>query len=109
MIPALALGVLAAAAPLPGAAADEVVRLTPEQIAAIAAEAESKAAASARREAEPKRRIHGEIAASIGTGGTADIDAIADVRLGNDGEARISGAASRGLPQRPVRRNLDRR
>lgn len=86
-----------------------VIRLSPEEIARIQAEAEARPpSAPATRERE-RRRLSGEFGASIGTGGWRDIYGAINTPLGEDGQALISGGAERALPQRPVRRNLDRR
>jgi len=91
-------------------AADDapVIRLSPEEIARIQAEAEAKPAPAAAPDREP-RRLHGEFGASIGTGGSRDVFGALDMPIGDDGQALISGGAARELRQRPFRRNLDRR
>ncbi len=93
-------------------AADDasVIRLSPAEIARIQAEADARATAAPATPDRAPRRIHGEIGASIGTGGSRDLYGALNMPLGEDGQAMVSGATSaRELPQRPVRRNLDRR
>ena len=86
-----------------------VTRLTPEQIAAIQAEAEAAGARAEVSEAEPdKDRIHGEVGMSIGTGGAREISGAINTPLGADGRAIISGGAAR-WPRPPIARNADRR
>ncbi len=109
-----ALGLLMLAIAAGAHAADDapVIRLSPAEIARIQAEAEAEARApvgAAARDRTP-RRIHGEVAASIGTGGSRDLHGALNMPLGDDGRAMVSGTtSSRDQPQRPLRRNLDRR
>ncbi|MDO9487504.1 MAG: hypothetical protein Q7J32_03950 [Sphingomonadaceae bacterium] len=107
IVAALLLGAAAGAH-----AADDapVIRLSPEEIARIQAEAEAKPSGAAVAPDREPRRIHGEVGASIGTGGSRDVFGALNMPLGEDGQALISGGSSaRDLPRRPVRRNLDRR
>lgn len=86
-----------------------VTRLTPEQIAAIQAEAEAAGSAAEGAEAEPGRdRIHGEVGVSIGSGGAREISGAINTPLGANGQATISGDARR-WPRPPIVRNADRR
>lgn len=106
----LAALALAAAAGAQAAEDARVIRLSPEEIAHIQAEAEARPPAGETTQERAPRRIHGEVGASIGTGGSRDVFGALNMPLGEDGQALISGGTSaRELPQRPVRRNLDRR
>lgn len=86
-----------------------VIRLSPEEIARVQAEAEQRAEPAATETADSKPRIHGEVGMSIGTGGAREIYGAANMPLGADGQAQISGSDQRWPQQRPVRRNADRR
>ncbi|MFC3711343.1 hypothetical protein ACFOMD_02095 [Sphingoaurantiacus capsulatus] len=101
----LPLLLLAAAPAL--AAEGDTIRLSPEEIARIDAEAEARARA-APAEAEPKRRVHGEVEMSVGTGGSYGLGGAVNLPVGEHGAAALYGHTER-LPQRPMRRNLDRR
>ncbi len=91
------------------AAPDTVIRLTPEQIAAIHAEAEAAGKPAGAPESEAREnRIHGEVGMSIGTGGAREISGAINTPLGTDGQAIISGSTGR-WPRPPIVRNADRR
>lgn len=86
-----------------------VIRLTPEQIAAIQAEAEAAGKSASVSDAEGREnRVHGEVAVSVGTGGAREISGAINTPLGADGQATISGDARR-WPRPPIVRNADRR
>lgn len=85
-VPTIAL--LAAALLAAPAAAGQVYELTPEQrdAALFSAPSDDGAAPLVRKD----RAIHGEVGATIGTGGTRGLFGTAFVPLGDDGMAIIS-------------------
>lgn len=102
MILAAGAAVAQAAEPAP------VIRLSPDEIAAIQAEAEARPATPRVAGETPRQRLSGEFGVSIGTG-SQDIYGAINTPLGEEGRPPVAGGVPRDLPQRPLRRNLDRR
>jgi hypothetical protein len=71
-------------------------RLTPEQIEAVLAEAAKKREANETHaspdlvQGEARRRVHGEVGFSVGTGGYREVFGTAIYPIGDDGAAAIS-------------------
>jgi hypothetical protein len=104
----IALLLLGAAA-APALAADgEVIRLSPEEIARLDADAERRARRAPAADAPDGDRVRGEVELSVGSGGAHGLGGAINLPLGEHGAAGLYGHTQRA-PQRPVRRNLDRR